>query len=141
MKRFPVGAPTTQRLISFIQREEEAPRQTASSTQVVSIRLCPRGTWSIPLEPPHKRKALMCDSRSLKTLKQRVQALPLSLHSGSIANVVCDSGPNSRREFRVFMVVAIVIALQLSDKLHRVERELERQKGPRRDRPTLWRVK
>jgi tRNA(Ile)-lysidine synthase TilS/MesJ len=28
----------------------------------------------------------------------------------------------------VFMVVAIVISLQLSDKLHRVERELERQK-------------
>ena len=43
MKRFPVGAPTTKRLISFCQREEEAPRQTAS-TQVVSIRLCSRGT-------------------------------------------------------------------------------------------------
>jgi hypothetical protein len=44
MKRFPVGAAVTQRLISFIQREEEAPRQTASSKAVVSIRLCPRGT-------------------------------------------------------------------------------------------------
>ncbi len=42
----------------------------------------------------------------------------------------------------VFMVVAILIALQLSDKLHRVERELERQKRiPVEDRPTLWRVK
>ena len=42
----------------------------------------------------------------------------------------------------VFMVVAIVISLQLSDKLHRVERELERQKRtPLEDRPTLWRVK
>jgi hypothetical protein len=42
----------------------------------------------------------------------------------------------------VFMVVAILIALQLSDKLHRVERELERQKRtPLEDRPTLWRVK
>ena len=100
MKRFPVGAPTTQRLISFIQREEEAPRQTASSTQVVSIRLCPRGTGASPLEPPHKRKALMCDSRSLKTLKQRVQALPLLYIQGA-SLMLCDSGPNSRREFRV----------------------------------------
>ena len=42
----------------------------------------------------------------------------------------------------VFMVVAILIALQLSDKLHRVERELERRKRiPVEDRPTLWRVK
>ena len=42
----------------------------------------------------------------------------------------------------VFMVVAIVIALQLSDKLHREERELERQKRtPVEDRPTLWRGK
>ena len=42
----------------------------------------------------------------------------------------------------VFMVVAILIALQLNDKLHRVERELERQKRiPVEDRPTLWRVK
>jgi hypothetical protein len=42
----------------------------------------------------------------------------------------------------VFMVVAILISLQLSDKLHRVERELERQKRiPVEDRPTLWRVK
>jgi hypothetical protein len=42
----------------------------------------------------------------------------------------------------VFMVVAIVISLQLSDKLHRVERELERRKRISvEDRPTLWRVK
>ena len=42
----------------------------------------------------------------------------------------------------VFMVVAILISLQLSDKLHRVERELERQKRISvEDRPTLWRVK
>jgi uncharacterized integral membrane protein len=42
----------------------------------------------------------------------------------------------------VFMVVAILISLQLSDKLHRVERELERQKRiPVEGRPTLWRVK
>ena len=42
----------------------------------------------------------------------------------------------------VLMVVAILIALQLSDKLHRVERELERQKRiPVEDRLTLWRVK
>ena len=42
----------------------------------------------------------------------------------------------------VFMVVAILISLQLSDKLHRVERELERQKRTLvEDRPTLWRVK
>ena len=42
----------------------------------------------------------------------------------------------------VFMVVAILKALQLSDKLHRAERELERQKRiPVEDRPTLWRVK
>ena len=42
----------------------------------------------------------------------------------------------------VFMVVAILIALQLSDKLHRAERELERQKRIHvEDRPTLWRVK
>jgi hypothetical protein len=40
------------------------------------------------------------------------------------------------------MVVAILISLQLSDKLHRVERELERQKRiPVEGRPTLWRVK
>src|SRR5215208_6962801 len=44
----------------------------------------------------------MCDLRSLKTLKRRVQALPpLSLHSGSIANGVCDSGLDSRWVFRV----------------------------------------
>ena len=45
----------------------------------------------------------MCDLRSLKTLVQRVQALPpLSLHLGSAANnVVCDSGLDSRRVFRV----------------------------------------
>jgi hypothetical protein len=42
----------------------------------------------------------------------------------------------------VFIAVAILIALQLSDKLHRVERELDRQKRiPVEDRPTLWRVK
>ncbi len=42
----------------------------------------------------------------------------------------------------VLMVVAILISLQLSDKLHRVERELERQKRiPVEGRPTLWRVK
>ena len=42
----------------------------------------------------------------------------------------------------VFMVVAILIALQLSDKLQRAERELERQKRtPVEDCPTLWRVK
>jgi hypothetical protein len=42
----------------------------------------------------------------------------------------------------VFMVVAILISLQLSDKLHRAERELERRKRISvEDRPTLWRVK
>ena len=42
----------------------------------------------------------------------------------------------------VFMVVAILISLQLSDKLHRVERELERRKRISvEERPTLWRVK
>ena len=42
----------------------------------------------------------------------------------------------------VLMVVAILISLQLSDKLQRAERELERQKRtPVEDRPTLWRVK
>ena len=42
----------------------------------------------------------------------------------------------------VFMVVAILIALQLSDKLQRAQHELERQKRiPVEDRPTLWRVK
>ena len=42
----------------------------------------------------------------------------------------------------VFMVVVILIALQLNDKLHRAQRELERQKRiPVEDRPTLWRVK
>jgi hypothetical protein len=42
----------------------------------------------------------------------------------------------------VLMVVAILIALQISDKLHRAERELERQERiPVEDRPTLWRVK
>ncbi len=42
----------------------------------------------------------------------------------------------------VFMVVAILISLQLSDKLQRAERELERQKRISvEDRPTLWRVK
>jgi hypothetical protein len=42
----------------------------------------------------------------------------------------------------VLMVVAILISLQLSDKLHRAECELERQKRtPVEDRPTLWRVK
>jgi hypothetical protein len=42
----------------------------------------------------------------------------------------------------VFMVVAILISLQLSDKLNRAERELERQKRISvEDRPTLWRVK
>ena len=42
----------------------------------------------------------------------------------------------------VLMVVAILISLQLSDKLNRVERELERQKRtPVEDRPTLWSVK
>jgi len=42
----------------------------------------------------------------------------------------------------VFMVVAILISLQLSNKLHRVERELERRKRiPLEERPTLWRVK
>ena len=42
----------------------------------------------------------------------------------------------------VLMVVAILISLQLSDKLHRVERELERQKRlPVEDRLTLWRVR
>jgi hypothetical protein len=42
----------------------------------------------------------------------------------------------------VLMVVAILISLQLSDKLHRVERELERQKRiPVEGRLTLWRVK
>jgi len=42
----------------------------------------------------------------------------------------------------VFMVVAILICLQLSDKLQRAERELERRKRISvEDRPTLWRVK
>ena len=42
----------------------------------------------------------------------------------------------------VFMVVAIVISLQLSDKFHRAERELERRKRILvEERPTLWRVK
>jgi hypothetical protein len=42
----------------------------------------------------------------------------------------------------VFMVVAILISLQLSDKLHRAERELERRKRISvEERPTLWRVK
>ena len=42
----------------------------------------------------------------------------------------------------VFMVAVILISLQLSDTLSRVERELERQKRtPVEDRPTLWRVK
>src|SRR5215212_11901009 len=42
----------------------------------------------------------MCDYRSLKTLKRRVQAPPpLSLHSGSTANGVCDSGPDRRWVF------------------------------------------
>jgi hypothetical protein len=42
----------------------------------------------------------------------------------------------------VFMVVAILTSFQLSDKLHRAERELVRQKRlPIEDRPTLWRVK
>jgi hypothetical protein len=42
----------------------------------------------------------------------------------------------------VFMVVAILISLQLSDNLQRAERELERQKRISvEDRPTLWRVK
>ena len=42
----------------------------------------------------------------------------------------------------VFMVVAILISFQLSDKLHRAERELERRKRIHvEDRPTLWRVK
>ena len=42
----------------------------------------------------------------------------------------------------VLMVVAILISLQLNDKLHRAQRELERQKRiPVEDRPTLWRVK
>jgi hypothetical protein len=42
----------------------------------------------------------------------------------------------------VLMLVAILISLQLSDTLSRVERELERQKRtPVEDRPTLWRVK
>src|SRR5215217_4728004 len=43
-RKFPVGAATIKMLISFCPREEEAPRQTASSTAVVSIRLGPRGT-------------------------------------------------------------------------------------------------
>ena len=42
----------------------------------------------------------------------------------------------------VFMVVAILISFQVSDKLHRVERELERRKRISvEERPTLWRVK
>ena len=42
----------------------------------------------------------------------------------------------------VLMLVAILISLQLSDTISRVERELERQKRiPVEDRPTLWRVK
>ena len=42
----------------------------------------------------------------------------------------------------VLMVVAILISLQLSEKLHRAERELERRKRIHvEDRPTLWRVK
>jgi hypothetical protein len=42
----------------------------------------------------------------------------------------------------VLMVVAILISLRLSDKLHRAERELERRKRISvEDRPTLWRVK
>ena len=42
----------------------------------------------------------------------------------------------------VLMVVAILISLQLSDKLHRAERELERHKRISvEERPTLWRVK
>ena len=42
----------------------------------------------------------------------------------------------------VFMVVAILISLQLSDKFHRAEREIERRKRISvEERPTLWRVK
>ena len=42
----------------------------------------------------------------------------------------------------VLMVVAILKSLQLSDKLQRAERELERGKRISvEDRPTLWRVK
>ena len=42
----------------------------------------------------------------------------------------------------VFMVVAILMSLRLSDKLQRAERELERRKRISvEDRPSLWRVK
>jgi hypothetical protein len=42
----------------------------------------------------------------------------------------------------VFMVVAILTTLQVSDKLHRAECELERRKRISvEERPTLWRVK
>jgi len=42
----------------------------------------------------------------------------------------------------VFMIVALLVALRLSDKLHRAERELQRRKRtPVDHRPALWRVK
>jgi hypothetical protein len=70
------------------------------------------------------------------------RCFPLFLHIQGASLMLCAILALIAAGCFVFMVVAIIISLQLSDKLHRVERELERQKRtPLEDRPTLWRVK
>jgi len=68
--------------------------------------------------------------------------LPLFLYIQEAPLMVCAILALIAAGCFVFMVVVILIALQLNDKLHRAQRELERQKRiPVEDRPTLWRVK